>query len=137
MPDAHPTDTPPVAPYLYYRDAEAALAWLVKHFGGEARFVRRLPDGMLAHAELRLEGGAVLLGPALVPLGTAAVQGPEEPVHASVHVFVDDVDAWHAKLRAAELPGLSDVLEPYPGGRLFVARDLEGQRWIFNRRHAG
>ena len=136
MPHAHPSDTPPIAPYLYYRDAEAALAWLTKHFGCEARFVRRLPDGTLAHAELRLEGGAVLIGPALAPFGTAAVDGPTAAVHASVHVFVDDVDAWPARLRASGAPEPGDVMEPYPGGRLFVARDLEGQRWIFNRRPA-
>lgn len=133
MPQEHPTDTPAVTPYLYYRDAEAALAWLTKHFGLEARFVRRLPDGALAHAELRLGEGAVLLGPAMAPFGTAAVADPDA-VHASVHVFVDDVEAWHARLREAAAPGLTDPIEPYPGGRLFVARDLEGQRWIFNRR---
>lgn len=134
MSTEHPIDTPAVTPYLYYRDPEAALAWLTERFGLEARFVRRLPDGTLAHAELRLGAdGAVLLGPALAAFGTAAVADPDA-VHASVHVFVDDVDAWHARLRAASAPRLTELVEPYPGGRLFVAQDLEGQRWIFSRR---
>jgi uncharacterized glyoxalase superfamily protein PhnB len=52
---------------------------------------------------------------------------------ALVHVYVDDVDALHARARAAG----ADVteLEMAPAGdRRFTATDPEGQIWVFAQR---
>ncbi len=46
-----------VIPGLRYRDAPAAIEWLVKIFGFEKHLVVTNPDGSIAHAQLRLGSG--------------------------------------------------------------------------------
>jgi uncharacterized glyoxalase superfamily protein PhnB len=55
---------PDIFPALRYRDADAALDWLTKAFGFEERSVSRAADGSIAHAELRLGAGMIMLGAA-------------------------------------------------------------------------
>ena len=49
-----------------------------------------------------------------------------------VHVYVEDVDAHCEQARSA---GATILREPKtePYGRLYVAEDLEGHRWMFNQ----
>jgi uncharacterized glyoxalase superfamily protein PhnB len=48
-------------------------------------------------------------------------------------VYVDDVDAHHARALAAGAPTLSGIEEGGPG-RLYRTEDLEGHRWMFLQR---
>ena len=50
-----------IVPCLRYRDAPAAIAWLAEAFGFERHFVVPGPVGGIAHAELRLGNGLVML----------------------------------------------------------------------------
>ena len=120
-----------ITPYLLYEDAAAAIDWLSRAFGFEERL--RLTDeaGVVTHAELALGDGALYLGHpgpdyrSPKRLGTSA--------HL-VHVYVDDVDAHHA--RAVEA-GATIQLEPEDmpyGDRRYDAEDFEGQRWSFAQR---
>ena len=47
---------------LRYRDAPAAIEWLERAFGFERLAVHPGPDGTVAHAELVLDGGVLMLG---------------------------------------------------------------------------
>ena len=49
-------------PCLRYRDAPAAIDWLVKVFGFERQLVIPGPDGTIAHAQLSLGNGMIMLG---------------------------------------------------------------------------
>ena len=51
-----------VIPTLRYRDAHAAIAFLCDAFGFERRAVYEGDDGRVAHAELVLGGGMIMLG---------------------------------------------------------------------------
>jgi uncharacterized glyoxalase superfamily protein PhnB len=51
-----------VYPFLRYADARAAVDWLCDAFGFERHAVFDGPDGGVAHAELRLGSGVVMLG---------------------------------------------------------------------------
>jgi uncharacterized glyoxalase superfamily protein PhnB len=49
-------------PCLRYRDAPAAIDWLVKVFGFEKQLVVPGPDGTIAHAQLSFGSGMIMLG---------------------------------------------------------------------------
>ena len=51
-----------VIPCLRYRDAPAAIEWLCSVFGFEKHLVVANDDGSIAHAQLALGGGMVMLG---------------------------------------------------------------------------
>jgi len=121
---------PQICPYLYYRDADAALDWLAKAFGFAVRAAFRTPEGKVVHAQLELGSGVIFVGPGMVPFGTAGVADPDA-VHAALYVYVDDVAAHLAQARAAGAKILGE-LSPKPNGDLtYAASDPQGQRWIF------
>jgi PhnB protein len=126
---------------ISYEDVAAAIDWLGAAFGfveqGE-RFTDM--DGRVTHAELELDGAAVMLG----------WPGPDyrSPAHHAqeceqarrwlatpwvidgVLVYVDNVDRHYEHARAAGATILRE-LEDLPFGRLYSAADLEGHRWMF------
>jgi len=124
---------PTVCPYLYYREAGAAIEWLAKGFGFDVALKREGPGGQVFHAELRLGDGFVFVGPGMAPFGTVPV-ADRDAVHAATHVYVDDVDAHCARARSAGATIRSEPADMPWGDRMYAAEDLEGQRWIFSQR---
>ncbi len=53
---------PTLSTGVYYRDPKAALKWLEAAFGFEATMVVLDPEGNLAHSELRLGDGMIMIG---------------------------------------------------------------------------
>ena len=51
-----------VIPGLRYRDAPAAIDWLVRVFGFEKHLVVPGNNGSIEHAQLSLGGGMIMLG---------------------------------------------------------------------------
>ena len=126
--------TATIVPSLRYRDAPAAIEWLCETFGFEKPLVVPGEDGTIAHAQLVLGNGMIMLGSARDdefgklqrPLDT-----PDSPVSMSVYAIVDDVDAHHARAAAT---GVRVVMPPEDqdyGGRLYACRDPEGNLWNF------
>jgi uncharacterized glyoxalase superfamily protein PhnB len=133
-----------VSPMLSYEDVAAAIPWLERAFGFSEDPGERYADadGKVSHAELQVGDGSVMLG----------WPGPDyqSPKHHraecasadrwmslpyvidGVHVYVEDVDAHCEQARSA---GATILREPKtePYGRLYVAEDLEGHRWMFNQ----
>src|SRR5262245_63448059 len=109
-----------IAPLLHYEDATAMVDWLVRVFGFEerARYVDK--DGVVRMAELYAGAQEIWVngrGP-----GYWAQMGRKPDV--GVVVFVDDVDAHHARVTAAGV----DVTPPKDmdwGARSYFVRDPE------------
>ena len=80
-----------IVPYFGYRDAPAAIDFLVTAFGMERVNVVEEGDALIAHAELRHGDGVVMLGSWLEG------QGEGTPIeNAGTYLLVEDVDAHHA-----------------------------------------
>ena len=62
MPVNPPKDMTRITPYLLYEDVAGAMAWLAKTFGFTERMRLAGPDGMIAHAEMVLADGVVMMG---------------------------------------------------------------------------
>jgi uncharacterized glyoxalase superfamily protein PhnB len=55
-------ERPNIFPALRYKDAPAAMEWLKQAFGFEKQFEVPMPDGAIAHAQMNLGAGAIMLG---------------------------------------------------------------------------
>jgi uncharacterized glyoxalase superfamily protein PhnB len=125
-----PDTAPNIFPALRYRDAPAAVRWLVEAFGFQELFVSRGPDGTIAHAELRLGPGIIMLGS--LRDGRAPDIPPDfHDAPHSLYVYVEDVDAHHERARATGAEIVYGVTEMPYGSREYGARDLEGHHWSF------
>ena len=123
-----------IIPTLRYRDAAAAIDWLCKAFGFRRRLVAPAEDGKIAHAQLVLGNGMIMLGSTWDD-GFGKLQRPmptpDAPVSQSPYIIVADVDAHHAVAAAA---GAQVVMAPKDedyGGRGYSCRDPEGNLWNF------
>ena len=121
------SDAPNVFPGLRYRDEHAAMEWLTRAFGFQRHALFTDDDGKVVHAEMRL-------GPGIVMLGAA----PECAEGFNVYVYVEEVDAHHARARAAGAEIVRLLTDTSYGSREYGARDLDGHHWYFgNYRPAG
>ena len=124
----------PVIPCLRFADPDAALAFLSRAFGFAEHPVARDGDGRVVHAELVLDGGMVMIGPAAA--GPTALHGWRLAREAGcvigcIHVVVAAADLHHARAAAAGAAVLEAPADRPYGGREYVARDPEGNLWSF------
>jgi uncharacterized glyoxalase superfamily protein PhnB len=119
------TSVPAVIPVLRYRDAPAAIRWLVGTFGLRESFVAPGDAGTVAHAQLTWAGGMVMLASRTDdPLG--ADQGP-----AWIYVIVDDIEEHHDRAVDAGAEIVQPLVDEDYGGSGYTARDPEGNLWSF------
>ena len=129
-----PPGYPRVSPYLLYEDAAAAVAYLQEAFGFELR-LSEVGGAGRRHNELVLgDEGLVMLGQAGEEFSSPRTLGVSAP--SMVHVYVDDVDALHARATSAGAEVTDLELSP-AGDRRFAATDPEGQVWVFAQRVGG
>jgi uncharacterized glyoxalase superfamily protein PhnB len=117
-----------------YSDARAAIAWLERAFGAEQLVCYDMPDGTVAHAELRIAGNLIMLGETRDD--EHPVRTPEQSggVTASFYVVLPDaatVDAMHARAVAAGAKILHDPYDTDYGSHDFAAYDCGGHPWTF------
>ena len=106
---------------MRYRDAAKMIDWLGQAFGFERRMVIDDGSGGIAHAELTLGNGMIMLGSARedafgkLQSTPAALGGTTQ----SAYIVVGDVGAAYAKAAGAEMIGeIRQQIRP----RLFVPR---------------
>jgi len=122
-----------IVPTMRYRDAPKMLEWLCNAFGFERHFVVPGDDGAIAHAQLTYGTGMIMLGSArdddwgkmVKPVADAGTQT------GAAYVVVADVDAHHARARAAGAEIVRPLANTDYGSREYAARDPEGQVWSF------
>jgi uncharacterized glyoxalase superfamily protein PhnB len=128
-----PPGYPRVSPYLLYENAPAAVEYLQKSFGFELRLSQTGGAGR-THNELLLgDDGLVMLGQAGEGFSSPRTLGSFPP--SMIHVYVDDVEALHARAKDAGAEITDLELSPV-GDRRFTATDPEGQLWVFAQRVA-
>ena len=132
MPRNPPEGMPRVVPCLFYDDVAAALKWLERAFGFGTRFTSAGPNGQIVHAEVQLEDGVVMVGPASAQAHTHSPRSLPG-VSQSLYVYVDDVDAHCRRARAAGAQIVSEPVDKFYGDRVYAARDPEGHHWAFGQ----
>jgi uncharacterized glyoxalase superfamily protein PhnB len=120
-----------IVPGMAYRNAPEAIEWLCRVFGFEKHAVYPGPDNTIAHAELTLGDGMIMLGSVS---GTMShlIKQPDEIGGAetqSSNLVVGDADTIYARAKAAGAEMVFDIEDKHYGGRGFTCRDLEGHIW--------
>jgi len=122
------TPPPQVWPTLRATDARALIRFLVDAFGFEETVVYGDGD-RVDHAQLSWPpGGGIMLGTAR---GGDDDPWALKPGSFGCYVVTDDIDALHARAKAA---GAEIIREPFDtdyGSHDFAARDPEGNLWSF------
>ena len=118
---------------MRYRAAAAAIEWLCRAFGFEEHLVVPGDAATIAHAQLVLGDGMIMLGSARDDAWGALVKPPRDRGGATgaVYVVVEDADAHHARAAAAGAEIVEPLEDKEYGGRGYGCRDLEGQVWSF------
>ncbi len=136
MSNSEPQTTQVLYPALRYDDAHAAIDWLCRAFGFVRQVVHEGPDNTVAHAQLLLAGGVVMLG--------SMREGGEYPVKTprilggltgSIYVYVPDPDSHCAIARAAGARIVIDPSDTEYGSREYSAYDCEDYWWTFGTYH--
>ena len=121
----------PVIPTMRYRDAPAAIDWLCRVLGFARHLVVPGEDGAIAHAQLVLGDGMIMLGSARDDEygRLMAVPGTAGANTQSACLVVDDPEAVHARALAAGAEIVAPLEDPEYGGSFFSCRDPEGHVW--------
>ena len=121
-----------ITPYLYYEDVAGALAWLERAFGFRETMRFAGDAGYVNHAEMDVgDGSPIYLGDPgdhyRNPKQLGATTG-------SMYVYVDDVDAHHARAAEAGAAIIEEPTDQESGDRRYGAVDPEGHEWFFATR---
>jgi len=103
MPIHSPSHGGSIIPTLTFRDAPAAIEWLCRAFGFRQHLVVPGPGGTIAHAELTLGAGMIMLG-STKEEGFGRLQKSPRDVGGvgtqSAYLVVAAIDAHYAQARA-------------------------------------
>ena len=120
-----------ITPYLLYEDAAAAIDWLTRVFGFEEQLRFTDEAGIVTHAELTLGDGAIYIGHPGPDYRSPKRLGTSTHI---VHVYVDDVEAHHARAVETGATVTAELQDTPYGDRRYDVEDLEGQHWSFAQR---
>jgi uncharacterized glyoxalase superfamily protein PhnB len=128
MTDQASTALHTLSPHLVCRGAAAAIDFYARAFGATELVRVPGPDGRLMHACVRINGSTVMLVDENVEMGNAspvALKGT--PV--TIHLVVDDVDAFTEHAIAAGAAVVMPVADMFWGDRYGLLEDPFGHRW--------
>lgn len=112
-----PENYPSVAAYLIVADAQATLDFATRTFGADTVRAFRDDEGVIRHAEMRIDDTIVMLGQM------------EPGIESLMHVYVPDVDACYARALAAGGRAIEAPVGKPDGDRRGGVRDANGIQW--------
>lgn len=109
-----------VTPYLIVENAAGMLDFLATAFGAVERLRVPMPGGGIGHAEVEIDGAALMVSDAI----------PEYPTTSThIHLYVTDVDAVYSRaIQAGATPDAAPEDQFY-GDRMARITDPHGNRW--------
>jgi PhnB protein len=128
MVDPVPTAYRGVTAYLIIKDAARAFDFYQKAFGGEPVLRLDGPDGRIAHAEVRIAGGVVMMSEENPNMGHRSAQTlGGSPI--SLMFYVSDVDRAFERAIAAGGTVQRAVQDQFYGDRSGTLTDPFGIQW--------
>lgn len=111
--------------------------WLGTAFGFQTHLVLRGEAGTVAHAQLVLAGGTIMLDE-----GSGREGDEYERISSTlneidgintmgVYLFIEQIDTHYERAKAAGARMVLDIQDQAYGGRGYTCTDLEGHLWSF------
>ena len=118
---------------MRYGDAPVAIEWLCNVFGFRKHLVAPGENGTIAHAQLVLGNGMIMLGSDSSDEYGKVISPPgKDGVNTqSCYIFIEEIDAHYAHAVAAGAEIIMEIADQNYGGRLYSAKDPEGHLWNF------
>jgi len=128
-----PEERRSLAPYLTVRDGKAAMAFYQQAFGAEpVGQLMTLPNGLIAHAELRFGDVTLFLSDENEDWGNRSpLTIGDTPIRLALHV--DDVNATFERAVDAGCEVLIPLADQFYGERAGRLRDPFGHVWILSQ----
>ena len=119
---------------MRYRDAPAAIEWLCRAFGFSRHLVVPDEDGGIAHAQLVLGSGMIMLGSyrdegeydRLVRLPEDAGGNTQ-----AAYIVIEEIEDHYQRAVGAGARVVYELAEQDYGGKLYSVLDPEGHLWNF------
>lgn len=117
-----------LTPYLSVQGAAAAMDFYKRAFGAQELFCLAMPDGKIAHAQLRI-------GDSILMLDDNRAEGRFQDPRAlggttmALYLYVEDVDALYSQAVAAGATALEPVKDQFYGDRSGALSDPYGHVW--------
>jgi len=118
-----------VFPYLRVSNTAAAIEFYKSAFGATELFRLVEPSGRIGHAELQLGPIVLMLSDPFPEFGLTAPSS-EGAIGFSIHLHVDDCDAWAKRAVAAGATLSSPPADKFYGERNCRLRDPFGHQWL-------
>lgn len=120
-------------PNLKYQNAPQAIDWLCEVFGFKQFQVFNNEDGTVAHAQLKLGQGMIMLSSVNSPSELAELMCQPNEINGretqSVYIVVENADKVHASAIEHGAKIERELRDESYGGRGFTCRDLENRLW--------
>ncbi|MFQ5719970.1 MAG: VOC family protein [Acidobacteriota bacterium] len=117
-----------VTPSIVIKDAAAAIEFYRKAFGAEVALRLSGPEESVVHAEIQIGDSIIMLGeegPGHHVQSPAAVKSTT----ATLHIYVEDVDAAHRRAVAAGATEIMPPVDMFWGDRFSSLTDPFGHSW--------
>src|SRR5438128_333705 len=108
-----------VIPYLAVSGAAKIIPFAEKVLGGQVIYKMEMPDGAVAHAEIRIRDTVVMIG--------TPEQGPGTP--GMLMVYLPDVDDAFRRAIAAGATAVKEPADQFYGDRTAMVKDACGNQW--------
>lgn len=109
-----------VTPYLFVRGVADLIDFLILAFDAEEKERMSLPDGVVAHAEVKIGDSIVMLGEA---------SGKHKPLPAMLYLYVNDVDTTFKRALEAGATSIREPRNEFYGDRSGGVQDAFGNQW--------
>jgi PhnB protein len=124
-----PEDFRTITPHIVVRGVAKAVDFYRQAFGAEELYRNMGPDGVsIIHSELLLGDSRFFVNDEFPDHGVFAPEG-ERGTGVTLHLYVPDVDAFHARAVAAGVQVLLPLADYFWGDRYFILKDPFGHRW--------
>jgi uncharacterized glyoxalase superfamily protein PhnB len=127
---SQPPSRPNIFPAFKYQNAKSAIDFLNKAFGFTTVASHPGDGDAIAHAELKLGAGTIMLGS-----DTKNPDNPWDAVRLGIYVQVEDVDAHYARAQAAGARIVRPLAGTDYGSREYSVYDSENNLWSFGTYH--
>jgi PhnB protein len=125
-----PSGASALTPYLSVSDAAKMIDFYKEAFGAVEKMRLKQPDGRIGHAELTINGAAIMLAdefPEIDFLSPKTLGAKRSPV--TIHLYVGDVDEVYKRALSAGASSLREPVDQFYGERSAQVRDPSGHCW--------
>jgi PhnB protein len=123
-----------LTPFLCIRNCAEAIAFYGRAFGAQELSRFSMPDGKVAHAELRIGDSRLMVAEEMPATPDAPVASPSAVGGTTVglHVYVPDADALFARATAAGAAVRRPMQDQFYGDRSGTVEDPYGHVWTLS-----